>query len=97
MQALVGSNPTLSVLNNPWEVPRIDSVSTTDAIELGDLLLDVLPPDGSAMGNLRAREALSRVVERQVSEEEYKRIKTRGLTIGTIAPDWMRLRRIILC
>jgi hypothetical protein len=29
--------------------------------ELGDLLLEVLPGDGSTMGNMSAREALSRV------------------------------------
>lgn len=40
--------------------------------DLGDLLLEVLPPDGSTIGNLSAREALSRAAERQVSEEEYK-------------------------
>ena len=28
--------------------------------DLGDLLLEALPPDGSTMGNLSAREALSR-------------------------------------
>ena len=39
--------------------------------DLGDLLLEVLPPDGSTIGNLSAREALSRAAERQISEEEY--------------------------
>ena len=29
-------------------------------VDLGDLLLEVLPGDGSTMGNLSAREALSR-------------------------------------
>ena len=37
--------------------------------DLGDLLLDVLPPDGSTMGNLSAREALSRVAGRQIRVE----------------------------
>lgn len=55
-----------------------------NANELGNLLLDVLPPDGSAMGNLSAREALSRVTERPISEDEYEQIKDRGLAIGTI-------------
>jgi len=32
--------------------------------DLGDLLLEVLPPDGSTIGNLSAREALSRAAER---------------------------------
>jgi len=35
--------------------------------DLGDLLLEVLPPDGSKIGNLSAREALSRAVTRQTS------------------------------
>ncbi len=40
--------------------------------DLGDLLLDVLPPDGSTMGNLSAREALSRAAERQIGVEGRK-------------------------
>ena len=43
--------------------------------DLGDLLLEVLPPDGSTIGNLSAREALSRAAERQISEEEYEEVK----------------------
>ena len=43
--------------------------------DLGDLLLEILPGDGSTMGNLSAREALSRAAERQVSEEEYESVK----------------------
>jgi len=35
--------------------------------DLGDLLLEVLPPDGSTIGNLSAREALSRAVTIQTS------------------------------
>ena len=42
-----------------------------DEEDLGDLLLEVLPGDGSTIGNLSAREALSRVAEQQISEEEY--------------------------
>jgi len=45
-----------------------DSATSTTAEagdeDLGDLLLEVLPPDGSTIGNLSAREALSRVAER---------------------------------
>ena len=55
-----------------------------DATELGDLLLEVLPPDGSTMGNIPAREALSRVAERPVSEEEYGRIRDRAVVLGTV-------------
>jgi type I restriction enzyme M protein len=43
--------------------------------ELSDLLLDVLPPDGSTLGKLSAREALDRAVERPISEEEYEAVK----------------------
>jgi len=35
--------------------------------DLGDLLLEVLPGDGSTIGNQSAREALSRAVTRQTS------------------------------
>ena len=37
--------------------------------ELGELLLEVLPGDGSTIGNPSAREALSRKAERPISEE----------------------------
>jgi len=43
--------------------------------DLGDLLLEVLPPDGSTIGNLSAREALSRAAERQIVEEEYSAVR----------------------
>ena len=46
-----------------------------DDEDLGDLLLEVLPGDGSTMGNQSAREALSRATERQVGEEEYEALK----------------------
>ena len=50
--------------------------------DLGDLLLEVLPPDGSTIGNLSAREALSRAAERQISEEEYEAVKDKALALG---------------
>jgi hypothetical protein len=43
--------------------------------DLGDLLLEMLPPDGSTIGNLSAREVLGRAAERQISEEEYEAVK----------------------
>ena len=43
--------------------------SATDD-DLGDLLLELLPPDGSAIGNGSAREALSRAAETTESSEE---------------------------
>jgi type I restriction enzyme M protein len=52
--------------------------------DLGDLLLDVLPPDGSTIGNLSAREALSRAAERPISEAEYESIKEKALALGLI-------------
>ena len=59
--------------------------STTQSEEdLGDLLLDVLPPDGTSMGNQAAREALSRAAERQIGEEEYEAIKEKALALGLV-------------
>jgi len=52
--------------------------------ELADLLLEVLPADGSSLGNLSAREALSRAAERQISEEAYEEVKERLLAMGLI-------------
>jgi type I restriction enzyme M protein len=52
--------------------------------DLGDLLLEVLPGDGSTMGNLSAREALSRAAERQISEEKYTAVKERLVGLGLI-------------
>ena len=42
----------------------------SDDEDLGDLLLEVLPGDGTTIGNQSAREALSRASERQISEDE---------------------------
>ena len=55
-----------------------------DANELGDLLLEVLPPDGSTLGNLSARQALSKAAEREVGEEEYDQIRNKAMLLGTI-------------
>ena len=52
--------------------------------DLGDLLLEVLPGDGSTIGNLSAREALIRAAERQVSEEDYEEAKERLVRLGLI-------------
>lgn len=57
-----------------------DSASFTtpeaDDEDLGDLLLELLPGDGSTMGNQSAREALSRAAERPSSEEDIQQSKT---------------------
>jgi hypothetical protein len=63
-----------------------DSVPTTaitDPTELGDLLLEVLPLDGSTLGNLSARQALSKAAGRGIGEEEYDQIRDKALLIGT--------------
>jgi type I restriction enzyme M protein len=52
--------------------------------DLGDLLLDVLPHDGSTIGNLSAREALARAAERQIGEDEYEAVKEKALALGMI-------------
>jgi len=52
--------------------------------DLGDLLLEVLPPDGSTIGNLSAREALSRAAERQIDDEEYEAVKEKALALGLV-------------
>ena len=53
-------------------------------VDLSDLLLEVLPGDGSTIGNLSAREALSQAAERQISEEEYAVVKDRLVGLGLI-------------
>lgn len=52
--------------------------------DLGDLLLEALPADGSTIGNQAAREALSRAAERPISEVDYEAIKERLLGLGLI-------------
>ncbi|MFM7360390.1 MAG: type I restriction-modification system subunit M N-terminal domain-containing protein [Cyanobium sp.] len=58
--------------------------SDTHEGDLGDLLLEVLPPDGSTMGNLSAREALSLAAERPVGEEEYETVRNKALSLGLV-------------
>lgn len=55
-----------------------------DNEELGDLLLEVLPGDGSTIGNTPAREALSRAAGRLITAEEYEAVKTKALTLGLV-------------
>jgi hypothetical protein len=55
-----------------------------DGEDLSDLLLEVLPGDGTTIGNMSAREALSRVAERQISEEEYETVKDKALSLGLV-------------
>ena len=62
----------------------LDQYRLMDANELGDLLLEVLPPDGSTLGNLSARQALSKAAEREIAEEKYDQIRDKALLLGTI-------------
>lgn len=60
------------------------TTAEADDEDLGDLLLEVLPGDGSTLGNQSAREALSRAAERPISEEACEAIKQRLLGLGLI-------------
>ena len=53
-----------------------------DANELGDLILEVLPPDGSTLENLSARQAFSKAAEREVGEEEYEQVREKLLVVS---------------
>ena len=53
-----------------------------DANELGDLLLEVLPPDGSTLENLSARQAFSKAAELEVGEEEYEQVREKLLVVS---------------
>jgi type I restriction enzyme M protein len=46
-----------------------------DEEDLGDLLLEVLPGDGSTIGNLSAREALSRAADRPTLNVNLRALK----------------------
>ena len=59
--------------------------------DLGDLLLEVLPPDGSTNGNMSAREALGRAVGREISEVEYEAVKDKERPIAETKKQ-MRVR-----
>ena len=52
--------------------------------DLSDLLLDVLPPDRTTLGNLSARKALSREAGREIQKDEYERIRERAFDLGLI-------------
>jgi type I restriction enzyme M protein len=53
--------------------------------DLGDLLLELLPPDGSTIGNGSAREALSRAAARPIGEEEYAAVRDKAVALGLVA------------
>ena len=54
-----------------------------DANPLGDLPLEVLPLDGAVLGNLPAREPLSKVAGHGITKAEQEQVGDRGLAIGT--------------
>jgi len=66
------------------QIPLMDAQAEASEEELGDLLLEVLPGDGSTIGNQAAREALSQAAGREVSEEEYEAVKERALGLGLV-------------
>jgi type I restriction enzyme M protein len=51
---------------------------------LVDLLLEVLPPDGSTIRSLSARKALSRAAGRSISEEKFEAVKDKVLNLGLV-------------
>ena len=85
-----GMGKTKSTGENGFKrpVPVTDSApfTTPEAGDksLVDLLLEVLPPDGSTMRSLSAREALSRAAGRSIGEEEFKAVKDKALTLGLV-------------
>jgi hypothetical protein len=60
------------------------ALQVDDEEDLGDLLLELLPPDGSTMGNLSAREALSKATEREIRKEVYEEVKERLVALGLV-------------
>ena len=55
-----------------------------DANELGDLLIEVLPADGTTMGNQGAQEALSKAAQRPISQQDYEVVKEHLRRLGLI-------------
>jgi type I restriction enzyme M protein len=66
------------------QVPLMDAQADPPDEDLGDLLLEVLPGDGSTLGNQAAREALSKAVGREISEEAYGEVRERLVGLGLI-------------
>jgi hypothetical protein len=85
-QALPGQNKRQN--GDRFMVYMSDSAASPDPIaaedDLSDLLLEVLPPDGSTMGNVSAREALSRAADRPIGEEEYAAIRETAFALGLV-------------
>jgi hypothetical protein len=70
--------------------PVTDSAATipTEAAgdeDLGDLLLEVLPGDGSSLGNLSAREALGQAAGAEVSEVRWSGFSGQGPSLTSEA------------
>ncbi|MFN9070906.1 MAG: N-6 DNA methylase, partial [Cyanobacteriota bacterium] len=83
------SVPSLRHTGAGLPIPVTDTTATfrqdtAGEEDLEDLLLEVLPADGSSLGNLSAREALGQAVGREISEEAYEDVKGRLLAKGLI-------------
>ena len=83
------SLPSLRHTGAGLPIPVTDTTATfrqdtAGEEDLEDLLLEVLPADGSSLGNLSAREALGQAVGREISEEAYEDVKGRLLAKGLI-------------
>lgn len=65
-------------------IPETHTAPEAGDEDLGDLLLEVLPPDGGTMSNQAAREALSRAAECPISKDEYEKIKERAFALGLV-------------
>jgi type I restriction enzyme M protein len=62
----------------------LTTLESEDEEDLGDRLLEVLSGDGGSIGNLAAREALSRAAGREISEEDYEEVKDRLVALGLV-------------
>jgi type I restriction enzyme M protein len=69
-------------------VPVTDTASFTTPEDgdmgLVDLLLEVLPPDGSTMRSQSALEALNQALDRPISKDEFEAVKDKALTLGLV-------------
>jgi len=55
-----------------------------DINEMADMMLEILPPDGSAMNSVSARQELGKLVKREIGEAEFEMVRDLSLMIGTI-------------
>ena len=60
----------------------VSPAAMPDEDDLGDLLLELLRPDGGTMANSSARQALSRAAQRPIGEEDDAAIRKRAFSLG---------------